>query len=313
MPVFEPVFASDGDCLVRENLALALFCKLPFAEMADGVASCLEQYLQMIPEGALSWSLIGSTASTHKPLTPKDLGRCKSLLTPASAKLRDTHFRLMGRDKWGPDHAVMVCGRTAPERSGFLDQTNAIELLFPAEFLASFGEDAFVDVATKMFEALPWDSGHSGMALVPGAPSQYGEASTYMAPRLMRSHGLDIAKTPFVVNALGQRCRGARWLTLLSDPLLDQLGGRDAVARGLASGVQVIPTSRGVVMRAGRCPEIGDVNRNETTPLVASVAHAIEGVTQFHANGMLQFFGGDAEKRDRWERRFWWQSPTDAP
>jgi hypothetical protein len=95
---------------------------------------------------------------------------------------------------------------------------------------------------------------------------------------------------------------------MLSTALIDELGGIDSLRDKLLDGVEIINRTHGVLLRAGRTPEIGDVNRNQTTPLLASVAHAIEAVTYFGDNSLLPFFGNDAARRDRWERRFWWQS-----
>jgi hypothetical protein len=294
----------DGICLFRANLMVAFYGKRPFAEMVEGAAYCVDQYLKMIPKDAFSWSLIGSTADTNTPLGTRDIARCRAMLTVATAKRKDIHFRLHGHDAWGPDYSLMVGGLKLPSQRGFLDQTNGIECMFPVEFLSSYGEDAFVAMVMDMFEALQCDSGHAGIALVPGAPADFTKAGTHITPWLMRSHGLDIGLTMFVVNKLGDRCRGARWLTMLSDKLIDELGGRDKLAGKLIEDVTVIPGVHGLLIRASHSPEIGDVDFNQTTPLLASVAHAIESVTRFHNKGMLQFFN-DPEEMYRWERRFW--------
>src|SRR5687768_11126487 len=105
---------SDGVCLVRENLIVAFFGKSPFATMVDGVLRCVDQYLKMVPNEALSWSLIGSTAETHRPANAKAIARCRALLTASTARQKDIHFRLMGPDKWGPDYHLLVGGLKAP-------------------------------------------------------------------------------------------------------------------------------------------------------------------------------------------------------
>lgn len=297
--------ASDGICLFRANLMVAFYGNRPFAEMVNGAAYCVNQYLKMIPKDALSWSLIGGSADTNTPLKAKDITRCKAMLTVPTAKRKDIHFRLKGTDAWGPDYSLMIGGLKQPSQAGFLDQTNGIELLFPAAFLLSYGEDAFVATMMHMFDALQCDSGHAGIALV-GAPADFTEAGKHIKPRLMQHPGLDIGLTMFVVNRLGDRCRGARWLTMLSDKLIGELGGRDVLAAKLNKDVTIIPGTHGMLMRAGHGPEIGDVDRNQGTPLLASVAHAIEPITRFHNKEMLQFFNRDPEEMHRWERRFWW-------
>ncbi len=198
-------------------------------------------------------------------------------------------------------------GRQRPETEGFLDETNVLEMIFPRTYLASCGADKFAAAALHLFHHAPWDSGYAAIALRPGPPSRQWKSSTGIAQAALRSHGYDIADTMFLSGSMGRRCRSAAWLTMLSDAMVARLGGRDALAAKLNAGVSVVPAGAGLMLRAGNTPEIGDANRNLKTPMLASVAKAIEGVTLFHDNGVLPYFGHDAEQRDRWERRFWWQ------
>jgi hypothetical protein len=125
-----------------------------------------------------------------------------------------------------------------------------------------------------------------------------------IASTAFRSHGYDVANTLYTNTALGDRSRGARWLTMLGTDLVDRLGGKSALAAKLIDGVDVVEGAHGILLRAGKAPEIGDVNRQQSTPLLASVAEAIERVTFFGDKGLGPLFGGP-EPRNRWERRFW--------
>lgn len=296
---------TDGSCLARDNIVIAFFRKCPFADMVDGAKYCVDQYLQMIPNDVLQWSIIGPSAGTHKPLTDKSLTRCLSMLTVATAKKKDVHFRLLGPEKYGSDYGLILDGMKMPSNEGFLDQTNMIEMRFPREYLNEMGEDAFVAKVTDLFEKLPCDSGYASVSLCFGKESRLGKTGGYIIPLALRSHGFDIPKNLSTGTSLGDRCRGARWLTMLSDELIDELGGSDLLNKKLLDGVEIISTTHGILLRAGRSPEIGDVNRNQMTPLVASVAHAIEPVTYFGDASVRPLFGGDKEKQLRWERRFW--------
>ena len=159
-------------------------------------------------------------------------------------------------------------------------------------------------MVTELFEKLPCDSGYASVALCFGNESQLDKAGAWMTPLAFRSHGYDIPYNLATACSLGKLCRGARWLTILSHELLGRIGDIDSLREQLADGVEIIQCSHGVLLRAGRTPEIGDVNRKRTTPLLASVAHAIEAVTYFGDSSLRPLFG-DAERQDRWERRFW--------
>jgi hypothetical protein len=306
----EPValFDAEGDCLARDNLLIVFFGQRPFAEMVKGAAYCVQTFVEMVPPGVLQWAIVGTTSGTHKPLNEKGIARCQSMLTTSTAKQKDIHFRLMGPQMYGPDYRLVLNGYKRPRKEGFLDQTNSIEMRFPREFLLSKGHDAFADIVKDLFEAFGGDSGYAAPALCVGQEPRRDDAGAYIGPLAMKHHGYDVPTTLFVATDLGQRCRGARWLTLLSHDLVARLGGVETLKGRLASGVSVITGARGVMLRAGQTPEIGDINRKETTPLVASVARAIEPVTMFGDYALLPIFGRTRERVDRWERRFWWQA-----
>lgn len=295
---------AQGRCLVRDNLMIVFFGSRPFADMVEGVGKCVDRYFAMLPKDALRWSIIGATSGTHKALTDKDSARCRSLLTVSTAKQKDIHFRLLGPDPYGPDYQLMVDGNKRPSKEGFLNETNAVEMRFPREFLAERGADAIVATARQMFNELPCDSGYASIALCYGQETAYDKAREVIAPTAFRSHGYDVPNTLYTTTALGDRSRGARWLTMLGTDMVERLGGRAALAARLIDGVDIVEGSHGLLLRAGKEPEIGDVNRRQSTPLLASVAAAIEPVTFFGDKGLGSLFGGP-EPRNRWERRFW--------
>lgn len=307
------LYDAAGDCLARDNLQITFFGKRPFAQMVKGTGKCVQWFLAVVPEGELKWSIIGPTSGTHKPLTKKDLDRCLAMLTAAAARQKDIHFRLMGPAKYGPDYRLVVNGYKQPAKRGFLDQTNAIEMRFPREFLLNKGHDAVARIAKELFDAFAGDSGYASPALCVGKESEIDQAGAYLAPLAMKHHGYDVSTTLYSASALGTLSRGARWLTLLSKDLLTELGGGEILRSRLAPEVDMTDFANGVMLRTGPTPEIGDTNRMEMTPLLASVAHAIEAVTRFNDNALLPIFGNDPERRDRWERRFWWQAPQERP
>ena len=298
------LYDAHGDCLARDNLLIVFFGRKPFADMVQGVAYCVERYLQMVPDQALQWAIIGSNSGTYRKLSKRDLERCLSMMTVKTAKQKNIHFRLLGPEIYGPDYALLLNGYQTPVKRGFLDQTNAIEMRFPREYLITYGEDSFVATVKDMFDKTPCDSGYGSLSLCFGKESRFDQAGDFITPLAFRSHGFDIPDTLATGTHLGNRSRGARWLTMLDATLVDELGGQELLGKQLPKGVEVLAGSHGVLLRAGRNPELGDVNRRQDTPLLASVAQAIKPVTYFGDNSLLPLFGNDEERRDRWEQRF---------
>jgi hypothetical protein len=303
----EPIrfYDSEGDIVARDNLLLAFFGKCPFAQMVEGAKHLFDRWLALIPDDVLKWAALGEHAEYFKPLKPQALARCHSMLNEEVAKEKNIVFDLKGPQRSGPDYRFVVSGYKEPVQRGFLDQTNLIEMTFPDAFLAAYGWDNFVELAFELFGQIRCDSGYASLALTFGADALESEGGEYIAPLGLRHYGYDIPNNFSTQSSMGAKSRGARWLTMLSQKQVDQMGGKDALRKKLLGGVEVRESANGVMLRAGRQPEIGDTNRKKPTPLLKSVAHAIEEITYFHDNSLLPLFDDDAEKRDRWERRFW--------
>jgi Type VI immunity for VRR-NUC len=79
----------------------------------------------------------------------------------------------------------------------------------------------------------------------------------------MRYRGMDIA-WPSLERAavLHDSVRSVGWLTVLCDAFVKRLGGATAV-RTLKAPVEVMDVPRGVLLKAGATPTVGDVNRGD--------------------------------------------------
>jgi Type VI immunity for VRR-NUC len=295
-----------GEIVARDNFIIAFFARGPFKEMAAGVRSALEQWLAVVPPEKLEWALLGMSATKYKKLTPEVLKRCFEMLEKDVTSKTDVFFKVFGPETAGPDYLALVKGYAKLTRSPGIDKTNVVEFLFPAEFPSLVGHDVVVDLAAAMFDAVPCDSGYASPALHFGIPRVYEGAARFIAPLALQHHGYDVPNNAGTSSWLGSRCRGARWLTMLSSASIELAGGLKHLQRQLAPGVSVRACSRGVLIRAGSEPELGSVNQGERTPLLASVARAVEPITLFEDMSILPLFDDDEDRRDRWERRFWW-------
>ena len=294
-----------GYILARDNFVLAGFSKRPFSEIATAAGQAFELWLKLVPEVSIKSALIGTTATRYTKATPNALDRCRAMIKDLPTK-KNVYLEILGPQIQGPDYRLIVNGYVKPSKIAFADQTNLIEFVFPREFCSDYGEDRFVELAVLFFDILAPDSGYAAPALCYGLRGQYAVAGEFITPLAMRHHGYDVPNNVGTAVTMGKKCRGARWLTMLSAEMVDQIGGAACLQTQLAEGTSVLELAKGVLIRAGSKPEMGDNNKRELTPLLSSVAHAIEPVTYFHDNSILPIFGHNEEKRDRWERRFWW-------
>jgi hypothetical protein len=99
--------------------------------------------------------------------------------------------------------------------------------------------------------------------------------------------------------------KGGNWLTILSDPFVERLGGRDAIREALGEPFAVESFTGGVMIVAGNAPEVGDRNRNIDAPLYRKLARILRPIRidqhpPVYAMGPLSVEG----EFDAWLARF---------
>jgi hypothetical protein len=185
-----------------------------------------------------------------------------------------------------------------------VNETNLVELRYPRSFADRTDVPSFPEIARRVGELLPYDSGYGSPALNWFDETDVDSIGEILRPAAMRYPGFDVHFNGSTRYLLGRRSRGARWLTFLGNDLVQKLGDVQGM-KDLAAGVHVVEGRNGILLQAGDTPSVGDLKFGEDLPLLRSVARAIEPVTFFN-DGVLQnnLFASDPEMLRRWERRF---------
>ena len=291
------VTGDDGYIKARDNLCIVFFKKMPFVEIVEQVAEIFDKWMNMIPEDSIKWSLTSYSQAGYKPFKKATLTRCLKLLTKESARNKTICIELAGPQPYGSDYLINILG---VHESPSEDHANIIEMRFPINFMKTYGIEKFIQFSVACFQNLEGDSGLASFSYARG--SDVDRVESCIGPLALRYPGFDLASDPSM--RLGKKCRGARWLTMLSNELIEKSGGKEKIKALEKVGVEILEVKHGLVLRAGEYPEIGDVNKNIKVPLLTAVAKAIEPITYFNDIHLTCYFG-DREKRDRWERRFW--------
>jgi hypothetical protein len=292
-----------GATRVRDGLIIAFFRQEPFDKWAAAVGAAFELWLENVPTESVTHAMVGPTASKMDPIGPRTLAGCRAQLEPSKAKQRKiSSFEIGGPQQWNSDYRFIVCGsQDAKPGKG---RTCFVELRFPTEMLDASG-DKFADLATRFAETLGCDSGYASLALHWSTESELVRASEEQVPLAMRHPGFDLHHLHGARYRLGDRCRGARWLTFLGPELVKELGGRAALQKKVGADVKVTELDKGVSLRAKGPPVPGDVNRKQLPPGMPGMARALEPVTFFGDEDLgSKIFAGDHELCARWERRF---------
>lgn len=91
------------------------------------------------------------------------------------------------------------------------------------------------------------------------------EAAKYAWPLMTRHPGIDYHnKTSFILQSknIFNKIKGVNWLTILSEQLIEELGGISYCKKQVEPLCHIEPYNGGVIIIAGPCPQIGDNHKN---------------------------------------------------
>jgi hypothetical protein len=294
------IAGKKGGVIARTNLVLCFFGQSSVGDWAEAGAMCFDEWLKVVPQDSLAWSLIGASASSYAAANARTVARCRALLEAAKSKDQLQSFELLGPDRYTPD--LSFAWAADPDS---LDEdseiTNFIEMRFPVSYLDAVGPEAFVSWAIERSRVIPYDSGSAAISLVTHESTSV-EASSSIGPLALRHFGYDVSDNRGTRLDLGDRTRGPQWLTFIGKSLVARLGG-DKKIKAALSGYQVSTEANGVAVLTSPTPDIGDTNAKKLVASLRPLAALLEPVTYFGDYGLDDLLGGD-DKRERWERRF---------
>ena len=162
--------------------------------------------------------------------------------------------------------------------------------------------DAYVKTVAAIAEQLPYDSGYASPALTYGTDSQMPYFTEAARKWAFRHPGFDMCSNDATNTGIGRLVRGAHWLTFLGPWASKELGGEAGLRKKLPKDIEVQTVGGGVMLRAGKVPEVGDVNKSQKLPLLRAMAKVLEPVTLFDDTFLSSIFV-DMDEVSRWERR----------
>lgn len=294
----------------RDSFTVAFFTEGPYERIRSGIPEVFEYWCREMPEAALQWADIGSSGGrSWKAYNKSILTKARNQIDPEKAKGREwVLLEIMGGNKEEacPDFYLVISGKAEDEL--IENEGSFVEMRFPYAFPGLYNHDKFVEFISTIADKLVYTSGYASPSLMldSGGNEAYQRAGGKQLYPLLKKHpGYDVSDNHTA--ELGKKCRGARWLTLLGTELLEQLGGKEKLAAQLDPRIELIENRHGLMIRAGKEPELGDLDNGEHLPLIQSVARAIEPVTTFDEIAPFNGFvpASKVEKEcARWSRRF---------
>jgi len=167
--------------------------------------------------------------------------------------------------------------------------------------------DQVVRLVQDALAEFPLASGYCAYSLLwDHDPAVEAATCKWAAPLLRRHPGLNYGEAVSIANASEKGLAVVNWLTLLGPGLAAAMGGVEALARLAPADVNVLPLGpAGALLRAGKAPALGDVNRGDPLPLYHAVGRMLAPVVApDEALDEVAVKGMQGDEAYEWFRRF---------
>ncbi len=257
---------------VALSLAVSVYFKPPPSAFADGLLECYREYLDLCGP-RLQW--YGSeTSSKYSKATPK-------LLQIPFRRLPEAigHQKLWAWMAYsGEDYRDAAPYQFEAVVTSDPDDLSSFRAAFP---VTQFGKDLnqFVALVGRFSERAPFSFGCGGFSFSESQEikrQQVNEA--YLVAAAMRFSGIEAESHRPTRLCCKNTIKGVNWLTLLSPPFVEALGGKAALRAKLSEAVILHDLPAGLMIQAGPAPGLGDVNAGDRLPLYREVHRALTPV-----------------------------------
>jgi hypothetical protein len=298
----------DGARVVSLTFTVTLYTGATLSETPEAVLGCFDRFLHLCPAEQIKYYATENML-LHKPVNRRTFGMLKTWLKPGAPPREFIALELIDGEayNWAPKFKFRVWGNE-PESLTFGEDGNFIHMAFPPEWGLQ-RPDEMAQLLRDLAEDFPYRSGLAGFGFQCSRYDKW-ESEDYAWARSMRHRGIDIFIHPYDTKAVGHDAiKGVNWLTLLDDAFVKRLGGKKRLREALPDAVEVTDVPRGVLIKAGPLPRLGDTNRRRFLPEYKEVYKVVAPLAEPGYDRTIMFLAGrsddDYEDNTRaWQRRF---------
>jgi hypothetical protein len=147
--------------------------------------------------------------------------------------------------------------------------------------------------------------GYAGLGILDSPDAGVAEAHKQMTYGLARRFpGLEADYPISHVHYLKDGIKGVNWLTVLSTPWLERLGGLPTLQTELAEPFRLHEYDGGLVIQAGAMPQLGDSNRKLQIAEYRRLARVLRPIRVSDHASFPAWSGFDEERTTAWLARF---------
>jgi hypothetical protein len=310
--------------LLRDVVRIAFYMPHDHRELAGGVERALDTYRRVVGVGpgtiCQAWDAEGE--NDQSLLEEKGWQVVRSWLRPSTTWRfldefgEETEF-FRRRTKKGYEVAINLTGAPSeptgygfsyyarlPWRAPSEGSVSVLSATLPTEYLEAHGPARVRELAMELASHLRFATGHAGLAFAFYRP--YSRLIAGLRDEVFRHPGLDVPRGE-LRSTVGARVAGVHWLNFLAQPVLEEVGGAEALRARLhfpETTVQELDGER-VVVTLGKWPEAGDLTRGNDLPAYRELARVLEPWLEPFLPGHANTWRGYTEEEvRRWWRRF---------
>jgi hypothetical protein len=292
------ITARTGAVAIKDGLSICFYLRHSHQEVATAVLHSLDAYLQSVGNQSLthhadedgSWRKLDDATMARVREELSEHPSPYVLLTDRSSSIKDHQFLYRGVQLDSPESL------RAPGL-----HSCAVSFWLPTRFIAERGADAFRKLASSLAELLPYASGHAGPSFHSWLGVEYLLKDMFHLG--LRYPGMDIPDENNNAYSVGEKVQGVHWLNFLGPPVLNALGGAEALAHRLRSpgtSVLALGQERALLM-LGSEPDAGDMDESLMLPAHRELASVLEPQL---ASREVARPHSDNDALRRWEHRF---------
>lgn len=290
-----------GRLVGRIGLTLTFYLPRPHdTALRAAVAQCIEEYRGLV-RGQLKQAIFKSRMMPEAkcPMAGKLVRGIVSerkafwvLFTGADNLKNVSHYNL----------ETFLPGRVSYERIGELAVT------FPLSDIAARPPGFFQQLAERWCRILSPVHGYGGFSVMRSIDPAYAEsAEPFLYPIVGRFPGLEIDTPAAHILHCFDGFKSVNWLTILSSPLVEKVGGRAHLERVFSDGkIAIRDYGAGVLIQAGPYPQLGDATLNDVPVEYQRVYRAVKAA-QSKYEDIIMRTPSDVDPRafaQRWLHRF---------
>lgn len=260
----------DGALAARDGVAVSFFMPHDHSIVAQACWRALQAYVRALPSQSLNWYGAEDGDVLELDEDGWEVIRKKMVDRPSRLAWHVSLFDLPGGTggylfeyhSWRIRHPLCIGSSTAMSFS------------FPTEFLLEQGPHRMRALVLELARELPFHFGYASFALVPPDGSWSAGKWQVLDEYFARYLGLDLSSTARIGSVIGLHALGAHWLTFLGPPLLDRMGGTEALRQALPfPEVSLLPMEQDrLLVTLSEWPEAIDIEKEPVPPQYRALA-----------------------------------------